>query len=115
MRDTIQTSTTQTATTLPIVELVSFRLTDGITPEAFLARAETTQALVSSKAGFLRRALLCDETGVWTDMVEWQSHAAALQAAETLMQNAEFLDFCSAIDTESVKMQHLPMLWRKLG
>jgi Antibiotic biosynthesis monooxygenase len=96
----------------PVMEIVTFRLNPGITDAAFLAAARGTEAMVATQPGFIRRALLRDDTGEWTDTVEWQSLTLAHAAAETLMADPAFAPFGGAIDMTSLTMRHVPILWQ---
>jgi len=94
------------------VELVSFRLTPGTSRDSFLAEARRGEALVRSQPGFQARMLTEGPDGTWSDIVTWDSHAAARTAAETLMANPDFLAFCALIDPASVQMTHSALVWQ---
>jgi choline dehydrogenase-like flavoprotein len=96
----------------PVMEIVTFRLNPGVTDAAFLAAARGTAPMVAAQPGFLRRSLLRDDAGEWTDTVAWQSLAEAHAAAETLMADPGFAAFGAAIDMTSLRMRHLPILWQ---
>ncbi len=100
------------STANPVMEIVTFRLTPGITDAAFLAAAQATQAMVAAQPGFLRRNLLRDDTGEWTDTVAWASLAAAHAGAETVVRDPSFAPFGAAIDMTSLTMRHVPILWQ---
>jgi hypothetical protein len=99
----------------PVMEIVTFRLTPGTSDADFIAAAKGTERMVAAQPGFIRRSLLRDEAGVWTDTVEWQSLAQAHAAAETLMVDPAFAPFGAAIDMTSLNMRHLPILWQMGG
>jgi hypothetical protein len=96
----------------PVMEIVTFRLVAGVADAAFLAAAAGTGAMVAAQPGFVRRRLLRDEAGLWTDSVEWQSLGAAHAAAETLMTVPAFAPFMAAIDMSSLTLRHIPILWQ---
>jgi hypothetical protein len=96
----------------PVMEIVTFRLIPGITDATFLAAARNTEAVVAAQPGFVRRSLLRNEAGLWTDMVEWHSLTAAHTAAEMLMADPAFAPFGGAIDMTSLSMRHVPILWQ---
>jgi hypothetical protein len=102
------------ATTAPLTmaEIVTFRLTPGTDPVAFLVAARATEGPVSAQPGFIRRSLSRDEAGLWTDYVEWADLPSALSAAEVVMTLPEFGPFMAAIDPQSVQMRHAPVLWQ---
>jgi hypothetical protein len=100
------------STVVPVMEVVTFRLTPGITDAAFIVAAKGTEAMVAAQPGFVRRSLLRDDAGEWTDSIEWQSLAQAQTAAEILMANPAFAPFGAAIDMTSLSMRHTPILWQ---
>jgi hypothetical protein len=97
---------------MPVAEIVTFRLIPGSDPQAFLSAARTTEMPVSAQPGFIRRSLSRDETGLWTDYVEWADLPSALAAAEAVMALPEFGPFMASIDPTSVQMRHAPVLWQ---
>jgi Antibiotic biosynthesis monooxygenase len=99
----------------PVMEIVTFRLNPGITDTAFLALARATEGPVSAQPGFLRRSLLRNDAGDWTDLVEWQSLAQAQAAAEAVMAEPAFAPFAGAIDMTTLSMRHVPILWQGRG
>lgn len=96
----------------PVMEVVTFHLTPGVTDAAFLAAAKATQDTVAAQSGFVRRSLLRDGEGLWTDAVEWQNLSAARVAAETLIADPSFAPFGGAIDMSTLRMRHIPILWQ---
>jgi hypothetical protein len=96
----------------PVAEIVTFRVIPGVDPQAFLTAARTTEMPVSAQPGFIRRSLSRDETGLWTDYVEWADPPSALAAAEAVMALPEFGAFMAAIDPTSAQMRHAPVLWQ---
>jgi hypothetical protein len=95
----------------PVMEIVTFRLLPGISDADFLAAAQGTQALVAAQPGFVSRSLLHDDTGVWTDIIRWQSLPQALTAAQSVMAEPTFAPFAGSIDMTSISMRHVPVLW----
>ncbi|MCU0803195.1 MAG: hypothetical protein MUD11_15800 [Rhodobacteraceae bacterium] len=96
----------------PVMEIVTFRLTPGLSDADFMALAKGTAAMVAAQPGFIRRSLLCDEAGVWTDAVEWQTLGLAHAAAEKVMATPSFAPFAAAIDMASLSMRHVRILWQ---
>lgn len=88
-----------------VLEIVRFRLQAGAETAAFLRAAESTGALLRRCRGFVRR-MLTEDQGHWADLVEWQDRAAAMAAAEAVMQAPEFAPFMAMIDPASVSMDH---------
>lgn len=95
-----------------VMEIVTYRLIDGIDAEAHLADARATEAYLRSTGAVRRRALTVDEDGVWTDLIEWTSMGAAKAAEEAAMARPEFAAFFGGIDPKTVDMRHCPILWR---
>lgn len=96
----------------PVMEIVTYRLVDGIDPDAHLADARATEAYLRKTGAVIRRALTIDEDGVWTDLIEWRSLTAARDAEAEAMTRPEFAAFFGAIDSKTVDMRHAPILWR---
>ena len=96
----------------PVMEIVRFRLHAGITDTAFLTAAEQTRGMVAAQPGFVRRSLLRDPDGVWTDMIVWQSLQWAKAAADIVMADASFAAFGAAIDMSTLRMNHTPIAWQ---
>lgn len=98
-----------------VLELVTFRLIPGADPEGFLATAEATRPLVAAQPGFRNRRLGQDATGVWVDLVEWDSLTAARTAAQAVMEAPAFAPFMAMIDPASLVMRHLPVALAMAG
>ena len=96
----------------PVLEIVSFRLLEGSDEAAFLDAARGTEALLRERGSLVRRVLVRDAGGLWTDMVEWTSMEAALAAAETVVTHPDFAPFGAMIDPSTVDMRHAPIRWR---
>jgi len=97
----------------PIAEIVTFRLMPGIEEAAFLSAAQATAAPVAAQPGFLRRSLSRDETGLWTDYVEWADQQSARAAMQAVMRLPEFAPFSAAIDPEGMVIRHAVVLSQK--
>lgn len=96
----------------PVLEIVTFRTVNGTDPGAFLSAARGTEAMLRDRDALIRRFLTVDDTGLWTDVIEWASMEEALAAAEAIMQSPEFAPFGAMIDATTVEMRHAPILWR---
>ena len=99
-----------TANPVAIAEIVTFRLRPGTDEARFLADARATDRPVAAQPGFLRRSLSRDDTGLWTDYVEWTDLASATAAAQAVMGLPEFGPFIAAIDPDGMVMRHAPIL-----
>ncbi|MEO1249814.1 MAG: hypothetical protein AAFW76_08245 [Pseudomonadota bacterium] len=97
-----------------VIEVVRFRINEGISEAAFAKSAETVNAFLQDCPGFIARRLSRGEDGEWIDHVEWQTMEAAKTASDALMQRTDLGDFLSAIDESSVVMRH-NMLHSTLG
>ena len=91
-------------------EIVTFRLLPGTDEARFLADAQATARPVAAQPGLLSRSPSRDETGLWTDYVEWADAASATAAAQWVMRLPEFGPFSAAIDPEGMVMRHAPVL-----
>ena len=99
-----------TANPVAIAEIVTFRLRPGTDEARFLADARATDRPVAALPGFLRRSLSRDDTGLWTDYVEWTDLASATAAAQAVMGLPELGPFIAAIDSEGMILRHAPVL-----
>ena len=89
-----------------VIEIVTFKLADGISPEAFVAASGAVTAFARSQAGFVSRRLSMAEDGTWMDHVHWSSMEAA-QAAQTAFPAQESLaPFMAMINPEGMTMTH---------
>lgn len=89
-----------------VAEIVEFRLAQGVTDEQFLNAAATSMSYLCSVDGFVRRSLSRDETGLWTDYVEWTDLDLAQSAAEAAMQREDVLPFMTSIDPNTVALRY---------
>lgn len=97
---------------VPVLEIVTFRTVEGTDREQFLNAARTTEAMLREHGSLIRRFLTVDESGVWTDAIEWTSMDEAMAAADAVMQHPDFAPFGSMIDGDTIEMRHAPILWR---
>ena len=98
------------ANPVAVAEIVTFRLRPGADEARFLADARATDRPVAALPGFLRRSLSRDDTGLWTDYIEWTDLASATAAAQAVMNLPEFGPFIAAIDPDGMVMRHAPVL-----
>ncbi len=90
----------------PVAEIVTFRLSEGADPAAFVAAADGMSPFLHGTGAVLTRTLSTDETGVWTDHITWTSMGAAKSAAAAMMEQPEAAPFMALIDPETVEMRH---------
>ena len=97
---------------IPVLETVSFRLNEGVSDHDFLAAAQRTQEALALQSGYVARQLLCDDTGVWTDLVSWHSLEQAKAVAAILEKDSAFGALIGMIDLSTLQMAHTPILWQ---
>ena len=97
----------------PVLEVVRFRLTKGASQSAFMRAAEATQAPLRQQPGFVARQLVCDATGLWTDLVTWRDSGAAEAGASAMMADPAFGPFMALIEGATVEMSH-PLLMMRM-
>ena len=96
----------------PVLEIVEFRLRPGSDEPAFLDAARRTEAMLRADGNLVRRVLVRDADDLWTDIIEWTSHEAALSAAGAAMRHPDFAPFGAMIDPATVRMRHAAIRWR---
>jgi hypothetical protein len=90
-----------------VLELVVFKLVDGVSREQFLGTVDGVSRWISRRPGFVSRELAYDEEGDrWIDVVWWQSMAEAQAAAELAMTSDSCAPMFALIDMESTLMLH---------
>jgi hypothetical protein len=90
----------------PTLEIVLFKLQEGVSEETFLASAKSIDAWLGSVDGFRQRQLYQDGQGYWIDTVQWDSLEQAHAAAAAMMSLPEGQAFGSLIDGDSLMMIH---------
>jgi hypothetical protein len=96
----------------PVQEVARFRLLQGAGKAAFLAAARATAAPLRRQPGFLRRTLVRNEDGIWTDQIDWADRPSADRATAAMMGEPAFQPFMALIDMESLTMDHPALLWQ---
>jgi hypothetical protein len=90
-----------------IIELVHFKLADGVEDASFLAEAEKVQKeFLEKQPGFKSREIFKGE-GEWVDIVHWETEENANSAAKNFESNPECSTFIEMVDAASVKSSHL--------
>ena len=89
------------------VEIVQFKLIEGVEEIEFLQDADSMMHELTSQPSFIKRALLKSDDGQWMDIVHWNSPSEAQQAAENVLSLPNCLNFFQKIDQTSIKMVHL--------
>ncbi|MGB1285403.1 MAG: antibiotic biosynthesis monooxygenase family protein [Aggregatilineales bacterium] len=88
------------------VEIVTFRLNEGVSREDFLIAVAETQPVIDGFNGYIKRQLIESDSGQWIDLVWWATLDDALTAAEAIMTEPRIAPFGSKIDPDSVTMLH---------
>jgi hypothetical protein len=90
-----------------VLELVVFRLREGVTREQFLATDEAVSGWISEQPGFVSHELLHDADGDrWVELAWWESMDEAHAAAENAMTSETCAPMFAMIDEESSLMLH---------
>lgn len=97
----------------PVVEIVTFRLTEGADPAAFRAAAAATDAILAADPAYGARLLVQGADGGWTDIVRWASAEAAGAAAARMMDDPRAAPFMAMIDAASIAMRHDAVIWAR--
>lgn len=93
----------------PVVEIVLFRLKEGIRREDFLQAADALMLDLRRMSGYIERELLSDASGQWVDLVRWRSLDEALAAAEQFNTLPSARPFSAMIEPPS-RMLHVQRL-----
>jgi hypothetical protein len=90
-----------------VLELVVFRLLEGVTREQLLGAVDAVSGWISTQPGFVSRELCCDAEGDrWIEVVWWETLEDAHRAAELAMRSESCAPMFALIDMESVLMVH---------
>lgn len=90
----------------PVVEVVLFRVKNGIEEMAFLREAAVAQTWIEQQPGFISRELLKSAENQWLDTVRWTSLELAHQAADRMMSEDHCRPFMAMIDETGMQMWH---------
>lgn len=90
-----------------VLELVVFKLTDGVSREQFLGTNDAVSTWISRQPGFVSRELSYDADGNrWIDLIWWESMEQAGAAAKLAMTSESCTPMFALIDKESMLMLH---------
>ncbi|MCJ8338493.1 MAG: hypothetical protein MJK10_08465 [Pseudomonadales bacterium] len=92
------------------IELVTFKLAEGVKPEQLVATNDAMQAFLTQQPGFIYRSLSQDEDGQWFDIVYWLDQTSAKTGGEAFMRSAACAALMPLIDGPSVVMRHMDAL-----
>ncbi len=90
----------------PVVEVVLFRIKNGITDGAFLREAGAIQTWIKQQPGFVSRELMKTTDNQWLDTVRWTSLDLAEKAAAKIMNDDHCKPFMGMIDDATIQMWH---------
>ena len=89
-----------------IIEIVQFRLADGVDRDAFINAAANTMPVLCDTDGFVGRVLSEGEDGSWTDHVRWTDADAAQAAMAGSMENEALLPFIMSVDPDTMTLTY---------
>ena len=90
-----------------VLELVVYKLNEGVSRAQFLGRNDAVSTWISKQPGFISRDLVYDgEGGRWVDVIWWQTLENAHAAAELAMTSESCSPMFALIDMESALMLH---------
>ncbi len=92
------------------IELVLYKLKDGIGETAFSEISTTTNNWLAQQPGFITRRHGIKDDGERVDYVEWESMEDAKAAGEKFMNAPELRPFIEATDMSSVTMRHFELV-----
>lgn len=98
--------TKQAITKVGAVELVLFKLKEGVSEAQGLEAMTSLNDFVSKQAGFISRKLSKASNDSWVDLVFWESMQAARQASELVMQSDDCLEAFKVLDEKNMQMIH---------
>jgi hypothetical protein len=90
-----------------VLELVVYKLNDGVTREQFLGTNDAVSSWISKQPGFVSRELAYDADGDrWVDVIWWETIENAHAAAELSQTSQSCMPMFALIDMESALMLH---------
>ena len=89
-----------------IIEIVQFRLADGVDRDEFINAAANTMPALCDTDGFIGRVLSEGEDGSWTDHVRWTDADAAQAAMAESMENEALLPFIMSVDPDTMTLAY---------
>lgn len=97
---------TSAAIPIGVIEIVQFRLADGVNRQDFVVAAANTLPALCATEGFIGRVLSEGEDGTWMDHVRWSNAEAAQAAMAGSMENEALLPFIMSIDPNSMVLSY---------
>jgi hypothetical protein len=94
-----------------VLEIVIYRLNDGVTDSAFHQAGEAMeQNFARKQQGFVSRVFGKSHEGEWVDVITWQTMNDALKASEAAMKSPVCAPMFGMLDGPSVKMHHFTIM-----
>jgi hypothetical protein len=93
---------------MSVLEIVRYRVKDGVTADQAMAAWDKSQNFAKSQAGFMTRKLAHTEDGIYADITEWSDMAAAMAVMEEFKVDKypELADLMNILDQDSIEIQH---------
>jgi hypothetical protein len=90
-----------------VLELVVFKLQEGVTREQFLGTNDAVSTWISRQPGFISHELLYDaEGGRWIEVAWWKTMEDAHAAAELSLSSESCAPMFALIDMATALMAH---------
>jgi antibiotic biosynthesis monooxygenase (ABM) superfamily enzyme len=90
-----------------VLELVVYKLHEGISREQFLGTNDAVSSWIRQQPGFISRELVHDAEGDrWVDIIWWATLEQAQAASERSMTSESCSPMFALIDLESALMLH---------
>ncbi len=89
-----------------VIEIVHFRLAEGVNREDFIAAAVNTMPALCATDGFIGRILSESNDGWWTDHVRWTNSEAAQAAMAGAMDHEALVPFITSINPDNMVLSY---------
>lgn len=89
------------------VELVQFKLKDGIDEDTLLTVTKENMEFVRKQNGYIGRELVKGPDGLWIDIVHWKSLSEAQEAEKKFYESTDCQNYSKIIDESSVKLMRM--------
>jgi len=94
-----------------IIELIEFKLIEGISEESFLKALNKAQVrFFNIQTGFIRRDLLKTKDDTWINIFYWKSIENAQKAAKEFTEHSSCLPFVQMVSPISMKITYLDQI-----
>ncbi|RUT33667.1 hypothetical protein EJP77_08510 [Paenibacillus zeisoli] len=93
------------------LEVVSYRLVDGVNEETYMEYVNLLQGALCNQVGFIKREVYFNkQDGVWVELAEWESQEAARQCEATIMQKPFMAEAMALIDGSTLQLHFVKQL-----